>query len=266
MLFLWIFIFFLLPSNALRCTTNCSYTYNITKSFDIPDRCNQIVSAGKCTASVKFWYERGEYIVSFHADSSSSISIVDNVRHVMFQLPPSTSPFFAYSIDHACKDKDDCARELATNSANEMLKQEYNFSTIINEVIPLVSGPPLSSNNTDLVCFISQNSVRQCAIANKRGSCVISHQIQKNELTHSCQNELITGVSQVTMYQSDNNYATFDIRCNRNFCNGHLTLDAVKQIMFKYNVTKTPDGRLNHGSRSIISIKIILISILMLFF
>ena len=41
------------------------------------------------------------------------------------------------------------------------------------------------------------------------------------------------------------NSATFEIvGCNRSLCNDNSTLKAVKDIMLKYNVTVTLDGRL----------------------
>ncbi len=50
------------------------------------------------------------------------------------------------------------------------------------------------------------------------------------------------------------------MHCNRTLCNGNSTLKAVKELMFKYNITKTLDGRLNDdGSTFIISISLIII-------
>jgi hypothetical protein len=43
------------------------------------------------------------------------------------------------------------------------------------------------------------------------------------------------------------NYASFSIKCNRSLCNGPVTSQAVKEIVFKYNITKTIEGRLNNG-------------------
>ncbi len=58
----------------------------------------------------------------------------------------------------------------------------------------------------------------------------------------------------------------FNFQCNRSLCNDQSTLRDVKRIMFKYNITKTLDGRLNHGSRFILSISLLIMMIFSLLF
>jgi hypothetical protein len=73
-IFVFFIFYFFLSCQALQCTTNCSYTYNFTQPFNIPDRCNQIVSAGKCLAFLTFSYGTREYTIQFQGDSSTYIS------------------------------------------------------------------------------------------------------------------------------------------------------------------------------------------------
>ncbi len=65
----------------------------------------------------------------------------------------------------------------------------------------------------------------------------------------------------IRMYQSDSNYAIFNVECNRSLCN----TQSVKNVMFKYNVTVTLDGYLlengsviNYGSKLMISVLFII--------
>ncbi|UJR14439.1 hypothetical protein I4U23_001436 [Adineta vaga] len=144
---------------------------------------------------------------------------------------------------------------LVIETANEILKQTYGANATIQELLPLATRSPLSSNNTDLVCFTSINTVQQCAIVKKIDICVILHQFnQKNSITHSCDRNETTGSPVVTIYHSDT-YSSFKLDCHQPFHNGDLTFAPIKDIVYKYNVTKTRHGRLvNHSSTFVISI------------
>ncbi|CAF5098440.1 unnamed protein product [Rotaria sp. Silwood1] len=125
-------------------------------------------------------------------------------------------------------------------------------------------------DSTYLVCFDSSENVRHCAIAGKRGSCVISHKlIEKSDITRSCENRIAVGVSYVSLIQTDNS-TIFDVHCDRPFFNGHLTIQATKYIMSKYSITQTPDGKpidvnLNYGLKLITSVLLMIIMIFVLF-
>jgi hypothetical protein len=68
----------------------------------------------------------------------------------------------------------------------------------------------------------------------------------------------------INTHHSDANYASFNVHCNRSLCNTQSTLQAAKELMFKYNVIKTPDERLD-GSRLIISTSLTIMMIFLLF-
>jgi len=170
----------------------------------------------------------------------------------------------SYYIDRACNNKDDCARDLAINEANEMLQRQIDFPNMINELKPLIIGPPLTTANPNLNCYDAKETIHQCATSMTDGTCILSNDIAKNKISRSCINNSPRELF-VSMYQMDKDNE-FNFQCNRSLCNDQSTLRDVKRIMFKYNITKTPDGRLNHGSRFILSIPLLIMMIFSLLF
>jgi hypothetical protein len=144
-----------------------------------------------------------------------------------------------------------------------MLERQYNYSAIMDEVEPLVTGPSTTPDNPDLKCYDSNQNVQQCGTSTKPGSCVILDTISQKKIDFQCDTELSVGNAYINIHQSDNNFGTFNVHCNRSLCNTYATLQAAKELMFKYNVTKTLDGRLN-GSRLIISTSLMIMMIFIL--
>ncbi|CAF1048657.1 unnamed protein product [Adineta steineri] len=239
-----------LNCNALQCSTNCSYTFNFDTPFNVPSRCNQQVSAEKCRVQLTFWYYLQEYVVNFEAEPSKTIISTDNQRTTMIEIKPTESFFFYYGISHTCTNGDNCAQEFAQIAVYEIIERQINYLAIVNELRPLILTAPQSANDSDLACFNSNENVQQCAIANIHGTCTISDKLIENEIIQSCSNDMHTKLSYLNISDSGS-HATFNINCNRPLCNGQLTLKAVKDIMFKYNVTLSPQGRLNNGSQFI---------------
>lgn len=262
--FILFFLSLVLSCNALLCTNNCYFTYNLTTPFSIPERCNSLVLAGKCIVSLNFWYNREEYDVSFRADPTSTVLVTDNRRYALLEFSPTIATFFCYSIDRVCKNKDDCARDLAAMVAGEMLQRYYNYSAIMNNLEPFVTGPPLTPDNPSLNCYDSNQNIHQCDVSTQPGSCAISEIISKKETSIQCDTEVGDNNAYVSIYQSDSGYASFDVHCNRSLCNTYSTLQATKELMFRYNVTKTADGRLS-GSQLIISTSLMIMVIFILF-
>ena len=64
-------------------TAECSFTSKLTTPFHIPDRCNNMVTAGKCRASVTFRYDREKYDVSLQAASLNTFIDLYNDRHII---------------------------------------------------------------------------------------------------------------------------------------------------------------------------------------
>ncbi|CAF3426841.1 unnamed protein product, partial [Rotaria sp. Silwood2] len=188
-------------------------------------------------------YDCEDYFFDLSADSQTTIFDSNNQRRARLQLYLPTTVYLSHYVDIACKDKDDCARDLAINVATEMSQRQYDFPRIMDELAPLILGPPLSSSNPELNCYDSNQKVHQCATLSKSGSCFVANKIRNNKISSSCKTDSFGREISINMYQ-DQNDATFDVRCNRNLCNGHSTLKAVKQILFRHNITQTLDGRL----------------------
>ncbi len=90
---------------------------------------------------------------------------------VVVELDNFGSNILFYSSNHRCKKKDDCAREFAINTAPEILRQPIiDYRSIAAELKPLLLAAP-STENTDLVCFDSNENIRQCSIATIYGEC-----------------------------------------------------------------------------------------------
>jgi hypothetical protein len=160
----------------------------LTTSFQIPDQCTQTESAGKCYVRFVFYFNLGEYFFSFSTSSTSTIFRSDNKRHAKLHLLFLNSSLLSYYIDRACNNKDDCARDLAINEANEMLQRQIDFPNMIDELKPLIIGPPLTTANPNLNCYDAKETIHQCATSMTDGTCMLSNDIAKNKISRSCIN------------------------------------------------------------------------------
>ena len=258
---LWLFYS---SSSALRCTTNCSFLADLTTPFSIPDHCDQLIEAGKCRGSIYFWFDRDQYEVYFQADPSPSMLTGDNKRSVLLDFSSDVSAF-SYSIDRACNNEDDCAQGLIIKMTNEILKHDYNYTAIMAELEPLVTVSDLTPQDPNLQCYNSNETVQPCGTSFENSACVIKDSITEKKVSISCDSEVLIGTAYVSIYQDfENEFALFDVHCHRSLCNTRFTLDATKQLTYKYNITLTPDGRLD-GSRLITSSLLIIMMILFLF-
>ncbi|CAF1142555.1 unnamed protein product [Rotaria magnacalcarata] len=121
--------------SGLRCTTNCSYKADLSREFFIDDTCTQISSAGRCEFNLNIWYTTGEYTVTFNADSSNYI--LGDRYHAMIQLPETDKMYVSYSIGHACKNHDDCARDFAVITAKTFLQRTpLDYAAVSNNLHP----------------------------------------------------------------------------------------------------------------------------------
>lgn len=262
---LFLLSFLILPSFGIRCTTRCSYAFNRTTSFNIPDNCNEYETVNKCIIILRYTYETDEYNVQFLGIPSISNSILENFHDVKLILSSLMS--FEYRIHRECDDKDDCDRILARSVATQMQQQQqYTLNGIQNELKPFILGPSLSSENPNLTCYDSNQNIQSCGTLTQSGSCVISNNIFENKIINVCGDKDIFSTPFVNIYQS-NHYLTFDIQCNQSLCNNQTTLQEVKSIIHKYHITMTPDGRLYNLSSKLISSAVVTIfMIIVLFF
>ena len=159
--FIFLFLQLFLSCNALRCTTECSFSSSLTTPVKIPDRCNQIVSANRCYAAVIFSYHRGEYYISLQTDPSKPALVLENRRNVLLKFLLNAPTNFSYTVEKECSDRDDCARELITHIATDIFRRQLDYSTIVNEVYPLVIGPSLTPDDPYLKCYGSNQTVEK---------------------------------------------------------------------------------------------------------
>lgn len=233
-------------SSALRCTTNCSFSADFTTPFSIPDHCDQLIEAEKCVGNVAFWFNLDKYNVNLEADdSSSSMGPEENRHSVLLDLSSNTPGFFSHSIDRACNDRDDCARDLITDMTNEMLQRDYNHTTILAELQPLISDSIVTPYDYELQCYNSQHNVEECGTPLAMGSCLIINKISHNKISLQCNTEIFPRDIHVIIYEEIHDHcATLHIQCNGSLCNTRSTLREVKEVLYRHGVTVTPDGRL----------------------
>ncbi|CAF1304273.1 unnamed protein product [Rotaria sp. Silwood1] len=222
--------------------------YSMNQSFILSSNCSYI-SSHRCSVKLVFWYERRNYVVRFPGDLLNDDNIDDNRHFMMIEVAMNT--FFSYDINHVCKDKDDCARYYAEKKINEMTQRSFNISNIYNDLERILYRNK-SFNDHDLLCFDSNEDIRQCTIARMIGSCQIIDDLIKYK-THRriCQRHSQESAS-VNIYDS-NSFALMTIKCNRMLCNGPLTIQAVKNVLNHHHITNI-HGRLSANS-SRISIK-----------
>jgi hypothetical protein len=257
-------IYIISLSYALQCTTSCSFSSNLNATFAIPESCDRITSEKFCAFRMSLYQTNYYSSLSFKIVSSNySFS---EYHYARAALSDYGSIDFSYSISHECKHTDDCALEFAKNKMPDILRRlATNYEDIRNELLPLLSSGS-SIEDTDLSCFDIKENVRQCAIAKKPSSCQATQQLMGTKKTNrSCSHDLYGSKKSVSI--SDfGQYASFEIKCNRSLCNGPMTLQAVKEVMFKYNITKTIDGRLNNALRLSLSSTFLILLIIVLFF
>jgi len=199
--------------------------------FEIPETCNQTISAEQCRFDMMIFYD-SDYIM-FTLEALSTTYPLGDYHLATIRLWNSGLISLSYSINHRCKNKDDCAREFAEKSMRDILSRPLlDHEAIKDELLRLLSSNS-SIENVDLACFDSKENVRQCGIATKPGDCLVTDLLVGRKKTNrSCTHDLVSTPQYVTIYDSSN-FATFDIKCNRSLCNGPMTLQAVKEIMFK---------------------------------
>ena len=76
--------------------------YSMNQSFVLPSNCS-LITTDRCSVKLLFWYERGEYIVTFPGDFSNDPYINDNRHFLMIET--TMKIFFSYDINHVCKER-----------------------------------------------------------------------------------------------------------------------------------------------------------------
>lgn len=245
---------FIVISNAVRCTVNCNYKFSKSKPFYIPDSCNEMISAGRCEVDIDVSHDTEEVSVTFSSDRSDYIM---NSR--VFMMIQFDYESLSLNNHYECKKTDDCAREYARNHAEQILARPIvDYRSILTESKPLL----LSNDVTDLICFDTNENIRQCALGTNPGYCKLDEYLtQQKKTTRTCEGEAAIPTKYVSIYDSGD-FSTMTIHGNRSLCNGVLTAQTIKNILFKYNVTINPNGRLKNTAKTLsFSSLLILISV-----
>ena len=239
-------------ASSIQCLTDCSNTLgNLSSPLIIPSTCNQTVTAASCQIFLIIDYIQGSLFYSF--TTFSFIPVDKETNSIIFRFNPNNSTSFTSQFTYACYDKDNCS-SIYAKTFNYSI---YNHQLLRTELESLL----VSRTNDDVACFYSKQDIRQCKIPTIQGACSYSQVLLGNKrLTQSCTNTNDSLVNQIQIYDSYRS-AKFDYQCNRSLCNGYLTASELKRILFKYNVTKTLDGRLllNTSARLTYSFFILLI-------
>ena len=196
--------YFILPSDTLQCTTNCSFIHNFTQPFFIPDQCNQIVLADKCTANVGIQYTEQTYSVRIDANPSTYILNYENTRSTIMIFTPGSSAYLIYGVSYACKNTDDCARHLISNAAIDILQRQFNVLPIVNELPPLITPSHSPIINSTFTCYDEIDNTLPCNISTYYGICVIQNDIKANSINRSCNYKQLTRSVILSLYQTPN--------------------------------------------------------------
>lgn len=259
-IFFWIMMFFLILSISifnvvynLQCLNNCSMNYSFDQTFILPFNCSYI-STYRCSVKLIFWYERKTYIVTYPGDLLNDQNLNDNRHFLMIETAKNN--FFSYEINHVCTDKDDCTRLFVENKIIQMTTQRlFNITNIYSDIRRILYQNSIQSN--DLICFDTNEAVRQCAITGIVGSCQIIDDLLKYKLyRRSCQRSIETSAS-VSIYDSGS-FAMMTVKCNRMLCNGPLTIEAIKRVLNYHNITDIT-GRLPGNTSRISFFSIIIL-------
>ncbi|CAF3384925.1 unnamed protein product [Rotaria socialis] len=245
---------------SLHCTDNCSMIYPMNELFIMPPNCSY-VSANHCSVKLIFWYDRGNYNVTFIAESSYDNHIDDNKHFVMIEV--TGNKFFSYDIHHICKETDDCARSFAEEKIIQMTKRSYNVTNIYSDLRRLIHQK--STLSSDLACFDINDGVRQCTVPGTSGSCqivddLIKHKFHKRLCLHSTQQSTSLNIFDT------GSVAMMTVRCNRMLCNGPLTIAAVKKILQHHNITDINDRLLGSSAKMLLSRYLLALTMFVFFF
>ena len=243
MFFLLLVLSYFHRAISLQCTDHCSMTSRMNQTFTLPSNCSYVL-ASRCAVKLVFWYNRGDYTVSWSSELSPESPPTENHHFLMIEL--ANNAFFSNAIQYACKDADDCALRFAEKKINDMIHRSFNLPSIYRHLERLLCQNDGPSDN--LACFDMNEAVRQCTVSGISGYCqmvddLLKYKVHQRLCRHSSQQS--TGVN---IYDSGH-FAAITVKCSRMLCNGPLTIAAVKRLLRNHNITDT-NGRLTADSSS----------------
>ena len=214
----------LISSHAKRsCLSNCYVDGLIGEPLVIPDDLCTISVGNDCEVEIDFQYDRGTYGVSF------GTSFISTYSRFIYVLP---SNYLTYRATYSCSKHDSCALDFAKNKVLDLGNRTYDSLRLTRELAPILQED--RPTGAALTCYDNDS----CA----GGVCQIEYDTTSNaQKTRRCERQY--NITRVSIHDSGN-YATFTVQCNRTKCNSPETLNQVKAIFARYNLTDA-NGRIN---------------------
>ena len=207
---------------ALTCLTNCVITGSKGQPLDISSRNCSTAIGHACLTIISYQYHSEQYIVML------STSLSTNYDRFIYILP---SNYLSYMTGYACSESDSCALEFTRTHLLDLFNRAYDSQKVSAELAPILEeSRPLG---TTLWCFDNETCTG--------GVCKIEYDTRLNlQKARGCQEKFdLPGVS----VHDNNSYGSFLVECDRTRCNSPETLNKVKMILAKHNLTDT-NGRI----------------------
>ncbi|CAF1210946.1 unnamed protein product [Didymodactylos carnosus] len=230
-----VIIVYLQTSNAeVSCITNCTFTFNLTQSFQLPSSCTRVNSNG-CFTEILIDYTNQINTVRFltsglEQQEYGADYLVSQTIDMTFYNGKITREFNYY-----CFTSDGCDEQYAKRTIP--LLSQIDHQPVLNELLPNLYT--LSSELNVTECFDTSNNLLNCT--DKLCNAGVSLNPDENEYK-GC--DVVNDPTLVNIeitssraYPTDASYDTNDIEyiCNINRCNGASQTSTVRVIVYKYN-------------------------------
>ena len=202
---------------VLTCLTKCTIAGSKGQPLNISSgHCSEDHTADACLAVISFEYHLGRYRVMF------STSFVTHYARLIHAIP---SNYLMHITGYACSENEQCAFEFARRHVLDLSERAYNSSELSAELAPIIQEPTLGF--ATLTCLNNETCTG--------GVCQIGYDTRLNIQTEGgCEKDY--NLAGVTVYDSSSNRSIL-VECDRTRCNSPGTLDKVKMILAKHNLT-----------------------------
>ena len=222
-----------------NCLYDCSLSgYHVTH-LSVSGNC-KTKKANYCQVKVNYNYHSRRYDVQFDT------SYVRSYSRFIYILP---SNYLSYSATFSCSDNDKCALDFADKKLLDLANRTYNSIVVSRELAPLLTeARPAGSV---LRCYDGETCLGD-------GMCQIEYDTKANsQKTRGCNTPYPSVPARVSAYDSGS-YAVIDVECDRTSCNSPETMQKVKEILFRHNLTDA-NGRINSGLSFFASMMLIIV-------
>ena len=213
------------------CLFNCTAFGYVGVPLYVPLSCQQRTKADACGVDVKFSYHDQRYTVEFKT------SFVTNYYRSIYILP---SNYLSYTAIYACSDHDNCAIDFTTKKVLDLSNRMFNVGSVTNQLATLLLEQRQPSDPA-LCCYDSEQCVS--------GLCKVDIDTKTNKVNErTCVRD---GTVRVHVFDGGS-LPSLSVECNRTRCNSPENVNAVKEILFRHNLTDA-NGRINGGRKECVS-------------